>query len=146
MRFVQWVDEIIRMSERKWMKLAVEEAKKSHDEGDGRVHPRVGVVVVKGGKLLATAHRGEEEPGRHAEYTALEKKLKEHNLAGATVFTTLEPCTSRNHPKIPCADRVVERNVDRVVIGMLDPNKEIRGTGEWDLEWDLGVRPSFKLT
>jgi pyrimidine deaminase RibD-like protein len=121
------------MNERKWMELAIEEAKKSKDEDDGRAHPRVGVVVVRNGKVLAASHRGESARGQHAEFTALEIKLKDHDLAGATVFATLEPCTSRSHTKVPCAHRLVERRVDRVVIGMLDPNKEIRGTGEWQL-------------
>ena len=76
------------MNEREWMELAVAEAKKSRDEDDGRVHPRVGVVVVKGGEVLATAHRGEEKPGEHAEYTALERKLRDHELAGSTIYDT----------------------------------------------------------
>jgi pyrimidine deaminase RibD-like protein len=122
-----------KLDERKWMEHAVQEAKKSRDEEDSRVHPRVGVVVVKGAKVLATAYRGEKKLGEHAEYTALERKLADGEVTGATVFTTLEPCTSRRHPKTPCAKRLIERKVDRVVIGMLDPNKEIRGTGEWQL-------------
>jgi pyrimidine deaminase RibD-like protein len=114
--------------DRKFAKLAVEEARKSAPE-DSRIHPKVGVVVVKDGRILATAHRG-EIPQCHAEFIALEKKLTDVALLGATVYTTLEPCTSRNHPKVPCAIRLTERKVSRVVIGMLDPDDRISGRGQ----------------
>ena len=114
--------------DRTYARLAIEEARKSAPE-DKRVHPKVGVVVVKDRKVLASAHRGEIPEG-HAEYIALEKKLAEVSLAGATVYTTLEPCTSRNHPKVPCAIRLTERRVGRVVIGMLDPDDRISGRGQ----------------
>lgn len=108
--------------------MAVEEARKSVGE-DGRTHPKVGAVIVAGRQVLASAHRG-EIPGCHAEYIALEHKLRDKSIAGATVYTTLEPCTERNHPKIPCARRLVERKVKRVVLGSLDPNPVIRGHGQ----------------
>jgi pyrimidine deaminase RibD-like protein/heat shock protein HspQ len=108
-------------------RLAVDEARKSAAE-DERVHPMVGCVVVKDGRVLATAHRG-EIGGNHAEFIALEKKLRDETLTGCTVYTTLEPCTTRSHPKIPCADRLIERKVARVVVGTLDPNPDIRGKG-----------------
>src|SRR5215469_13552924 len=114
--------------DRKFARLAIEEARKSVPEDD-RVHPKVGVVVVKDGRVLATAHRG-EFPQCHGEYIALEKKLADVSLAGSTVYTTLEPCTSRNHPKVPCAIRLAERKVARVVIGMLDPYDRISGRGQ----------------
>jgi pyrimidine deaminase RibD-like protein len=107
--------------------MAIQEARQSVAE-DERTHPRVGAVVVKDGKVVSKAHRG-ENPKCHAEYIALEGKLPDDLVAGATVYTTLEPCTTRNHPKIPCAQRLVERRVGRVFIGMLDPNPEIRGFG-----------------
>jgi pyrimidine deaminase RibD-like protein len=117
------------IEDRKFAQLAIEEARKSVPEGDGRSHPKVGAVVIKGNQVIAQAHRG-EIPGCHAEYIALERKLADDSLIGTTVYTTLEPCTARNHPKVPCARRIVERKVNRVVIGMLDPNPSITGRGQ----------------
>jgi len=113
----------------KFARQAIEEARKSISEPDGRPHPMVGAVVVKNGKVLSIAHRG-EEPGNHAEYLALEKKLSDAAVSGATVYTTLEPCTTRRPPKFPCAARLIERKVARVVIGMLDPDSRITGRGQ----------------
>ncbi len=114
--------------DRKFARLAIDEARKSVSEPDGRPHRLVGAVVVKNGQVLSVAHRGEAE-GNHAEFIALEKKLSDEAVAGATVYTTLEPCTTRNHPKIPCAARLIERKVARVVIGMHDPDERITGRG-----------------
>ena len=116
-------------NDRRFARLAIEEACKSISEQDGRPHPKVGAVVVKNSKVLSMAHRG-EEPGNHAEFLALERKLSDEAVAGSTVYATLEPCTTRNHPKIPCAERLVERKVARVVIGMLDPDDRISGRGQ----------------
>ena len=111
-----------------YMKLAIREARRSRAEDDGP-HPYVGVVVVRGNEVLASSCRGDLVPGDHAEYTALEKKLGSDKLVGCTVYTTLEPCTTRSHHKIPCADRLIQRRVDRVVIGTLDPDQRITGQG-----------------
>ncbi|HEV7514533.1 MAG TPA: deaminase [Candidatus Acidoferrum sp.] len=110
------------------MVLAVDEARKSKAE-DRFIRPKVGAVASRRNTIVGSAHRGEIRPGEHAEYTLLEGKCATTVLAGATVYTTLEPCTTRNHPKQPCVDRLIARKVSRVVIGMLDPDERIRGRG-----------------
>jgi pyrimidine deaminase RibD-like protein/NTP pyrophosphatase (non-canonical NTP hydrolase) len=110
------------------MTLAIDEARKCVPEGQGQT-PMVGAVVIKAGQILGAAFRGELAPGDHAEYTLLEKKLRAADLAGATLATTLEPCTDRVEPKIPCADRILARGITRVIVGMMDPNPDITGKG-----------------
>ena len=120
----------------KSMRRAIALEKRCRPEDDRKPHPKVGVVVVKNGRRLASAYRGEGKwEGSHAEYIALVKKLGDHeDLSGAILYTTLEPCTTRVHPKEPCWKWIVKKKIAKVVIGILDPNPNVCGIGEWILK------------
>lgn len=105
---------------------AIIQARKSIAEDDGKPHPYVGVVIVKDGNVLATGFRGESGKGDHGEYCAL-KKLNEADLQGATVYTTLEPCSERNPPKRSCTERLIDAKVARVVSGSADKDESVYG-------------------
>jgi len=79
--------------------------------------------------VLGTAHRGALRVGDHAEYTLIERVLQNTNLEGSSLFVTLEPCVTRSPLKTPCAERIVQARIGKVIIGMPDPNPQITGHG-----------------
>ena len=123
--------------EREFMLRAIELSRRCKDESD-RPSPKVGAVLVKEGKIVGEAYRGELRPGDHAEYTLLHKKLQTEIVTGSTLYVTLEPCTKRSPDKTPCAERIIERKIKKVVFGCVDRNPNIRGEGEVQL-MDAGI-------
>jgi pyrimidine deaminase RibD-like protein len=124
---------ISRKRDRELMSLAVELSRHSQPEADGREHPFVGAVIAHpDGTILTTGYLGRYTPGNHAEQEAL-VGISEDVVAGAVVYSTLEPCTFRGR-QTPCCLRLLDRGVSEVVIGILDPNRDIRGRGWWKFE------------
>ncbi|MBC3247700.1 MULTISPECIES: deaminase [Pseudomonas] len=128
-------DEIIpsfhRQSEdREFMEQAIEEMQRC--EGT----PKVGAVVVKNGEILSVGHRRDRV---HAERVAVEAATaKGLSLAGATIYTTLEPCVEVRSKKQPCSALLADLNVHSVVIGSYDPNPQINRKG-WLALIEAGV-------
>jgi pyrimidine deaminase RibD-like protein len=117
--------------DRKFCRMAADLAPKSIAENDGKPHPYVGVVVVKDGNVIATGFRGETgKGGDHGEFCALKKvnaDVDDVDLTGCTVYTTLEPCTERKTGKTPCANRLINGKVARVVYGLADKDESVYG-------------------
>lgn len=124
----------------KLMRSAIDNGKKSVSE-IGKLSPKVGAAIVKDGEILGSSFRGQLGEGDHAEYTLFEKILKGQDVSGATLFTTLEPCTHRNNHK-PCADWIIEKGIKHVYVGLLDPNPKIYNNGCKKLK-DAGIEVSY---
>lgn len=126
-------------SELQWMRRVVDLAKTCTSEPRLDPPPRVAALLTKNGRLLGEAYRGQFNEGDHAEYCLLERVLRDADVSGATVYTTLEPCSRRGPGKIPCAQRLVDRRLGEVVIGLYDPNPKVYRQG-WKLLRDGGIR------
>jgi diaminohydroxyphosphoribosylaminopyrimidine deaminase/5-amino-6-(5-phosphoribosylamino)uracil reductase len=88
-------------------------------------NPWVGCVVVAGGEVVG---EGATQPpgGNHAEIEALERAGE--RARGATVYTTLEPCSHVGRTG-PCADALVAAGVARVIVALRDPDAQVAGDG-----------------
>lgn len=87
-------------------------------------HPNPWVGAVIGEHVGATSAPG----GAHAEATALASAGAA--ASGATLYTTLEPCTDFPGKRTgSCAQAIVGAGVARVVIGITDPDERVAGQG-----------------
>lgn len=106
-----------------FLELAITEATKAL--GRTSPNPCVGAVIVKDGKVVASGyHKKAGTP--HAEIHALRRAGDK--ARGATLYVTLEPCNHTGKTP-PCSHAVAQSGITRVVIGMLDPNPLVSGSG-----------------
>jgi diaminohydroxyphosphoribosylaminopyrimidine deaminase/5-amino-6-(5-phosphoribosylamino)uracil reductase len=89
-------------------------------------NPRVGCVIVNDGRIVGEGWH-EKAGGPHAEIAALrDAESRGHDVRGATVYVTLEPC---NHVgrTMACTEALVAAGVTRIVAAMTDPNPSAGG-------------------
>ncbi len=107
----EWMKQVLRLAER----------------GRGRTspNPMVGAILVREGKRVGQGYHTKAGEA-HAEIVALDQARQE--AKGATLYVNLEPCTHYGKTP-PCAPRVIESGVRRVVVGTEDPNPLVKGKG-----------------
>ena len=103
------------MDDAKWMRAALDEARRALDEGE----LPVGCVIVRGDRIIAAAHNLRErsgDPTDHAEIIAIRRAARElgdWRLTNCTLYVTLEPCPM-------CAGAISQARVERLVYGAAD--------------------------
>jgi diaminohydroxyphosphoribosylaminopyrimidine deaminase/5-amino-6-(5-phosphoribosylamino)uracil reductase len=105
------------------MRRAIELAERGR--GTTYPNPLVGAVVVRDGEVVGEGWH--ERRGRpHAEVNALRDAGE--RARRATMYVSLEPCTHHGSTP-PCVDAILDAGVERVVVGVRDPNPSVSGGG-----------------
>lgn len=101
----------------------------------------VGAVVVSGdGTELARGYSREQDPLDHAEEAALAKlPAADPRLAGATVYSSLEPCAKRASRTRPCAQLIRDAGIRRVVTAWREPDTFVPGADGTELLETAGI-------
>lgn len=102
----------------------------------------VGAVLVGAdGAVMSTGYSRECTPVDHAEEVALARiglpgaaplgsaAQNGVDLAGATLYSSLEPCAARASRPTPCADLIIASGIGRVVIAWREPPIFVPGGG-----------------
>ena len=77
-------------------------------------NPMVGAVLVRDGKIIGEGYHHKAGEA-HAEVNAFaDAEQRNESTAGATLYVTLEPCSSYGRTP-PCTERILKSEVKRVV-------------------------------
>ena len=103
-----------------------------------RPNPMVGAVIVANGRIIGEGYHVRCGEG-HAEVNAFASVSSEDDalLKDATIYVSLEPCSHYGKTP-PCADLIINKGVQRVVVGCIDPFAEVQGRGIKKLK-DAGI-------
>jgi len=113
---------VTERDDERWMRLAVELAWLCPPSETAY---SVGAVIVgaDGTELSRGYSREGGDPLVHAEESALEKlPAGDPRLAGATIYSTLEPCSQRKSRPRTCTQLIIASGIGRVVIAWREPS------------------------
>ncbi|GHD14873.1 hypothetical protein GCM10007147_01380 [Nocardiopsis kunsanensis] len=80
------------------------------------------VVVAADGTVLGQGYSRRDDPHDHAEEAALRGiRPEDPHLAGATIYSSLEPCSSRSSRPRACSTLILATPLPRVVFAWREP-------------------------
>jgi diaminohydroxyphosphoribosylaminopyrimidine deaminase / 5-amino-6-(5-phosphoribosylamino)uracil reductase len=82
----------------------------------------VGAVIVDDqGTEIARGYSRETGPAVHAEELALARSAGDPRLRGATLYSTMEPCSQRRSGPRTCTELILAAGIPRIVIAWREP-------------------------
>jgi diaminohydroxyphosphoribosylaminopyrimidine deaminase/5-amino-6-(5-phosphoribosylamino)uracil reductase len=118
------------MKDEIFMKRCIELAEKA--KGETYPNPLVGSVIVHNGKIIGEGFH-QKSGEAHAEINAINSVKNPEFLRNSTIYVSLEPCSHFGKTP-PCANKIVEIDFKKVVIGTLDSHEKVNGKGKKILE------------
>lgn len=87
----------------------------------------VGAVLVDAlGREIAWGFSREGDPSEHAEEAAIRKAARPRDLAGATLYSSMEPCSKRLSGRPSCVEHILKAGIARVVFALREPTRFVR--------------------
>ncbi len=108
-----------------FMKRALELA--ALGKGSVSPNPMVGCVIVHKDKIIGEGYH-QNYGEAHAEVKAIKSVADQRLLSESTVYVTLEPCSHYGKTP-PCADLLIEKEIEKIVIASKDPFESVNGQG-----------------
>lgn len=107
--------------DRRWLAAAIELSKRCPPVD--RAYAVGAVIVGPDGTKLAYGYSRETDELVHAEESALAKLAGQRvDLSGATLYSTLEPCSERSSRPRSCTQLILDAGVGRVVLAWREPS------------------------
>lgn len=115
----------VEIEDEKYIRRCIELARNAF--GKTYPNPMVGCVIVHNGRIIGEGyHHKAGEP--HAEVNAI-ASVRDHNLLPeSTLYVSLEPCAHYGKTP-PCADLIVSKHLQRVVVACGDSFSKVAGKG-----------------
>jgi pyrimidine deaminase RibD-like protein len=116
------------MDDKDWLRLAVDLARKCPPSNTAF---SVGAVVVDvNGREISRGYSRQNDPQDHAEEGVLAKiDATDPCLRGATIYTSLEPCSRRASRPRSCTRLILDVGIPRVVFAWREPSVFVNGDG-----------------
>jgi riboflavin biosynthesis pyrimidine reductase/pyrimidine deaminase RibD-like protein len=113
--------------DRYWLRVCVEESRKCPPSATA--YPVGAVIVDAEGQEIARGYSRETDPLSHAEEIALAKVPGDPRLATATIYSSLEPCSTRKSRPRSCSQWILDAGIPRVVFALREPTRFVIGEG-----------------